>query len=152
MTTDKLIKELNLLLSDFHIYYQNVRGFHWNIKGKRFFELHGKFEELYTEALTNIDEIAERILPIGGNPLHTFEDYVNNSNLTVYKDVSNDVDSVTAIHSQLGKLVERESSVKKIAIACEDNETEDMMIALINAQQKTMWMFKSWLGEEVEAN
>ncbi|MFY0608164.1 MAG: DNA starvation/stationary phase protection protein [Cyclobacteriaceae bacterium] len=152
MTTDKLIQELNLLLSDFHIYYQNTRGFHWNIKGKRFFELHVKFEELYTEALTSIDEIAERILTIGGSPLHTFSDYLEASDLTVYKDVSNDVDTVSAIHSQLGKLTERENRVKKLAAECDDNETEDMMIALINGQQKTMWMFKSWLGEEVQPN
>ena len=75
MNSEKLIIELNQLLSDFHIYYQNTRGFHWNIKGKRFFELHVKFEELYTEALTSIDEIAERILTIGGTPLHAFDDY-----------------------------------------------------------------------------
>ncbi len=152
MTSDKLIKELNLLLSDFHIYYQNTRGFHWNIKGKRFFELHVKFEELYSESLTSIDEIAERILTIGGSPLHTFSDYLENSEFTVYKNVSNDVDTVKAIHSQLGKLVERENLVKKLANDCDDSETEDMMIALINSQQKTMWMFKSWLGEEVQAN
>ncbi|MFT6883784.1 MAG: starvation-inducible DNA-binding protein [Marinoscillum sp.] len=152
MTSEKLIKELNLLLSDLHIYYQNVRGFHWNIKGKRFFELHVKFEELYTEALTNIDEIAERILTIGGAPLHSFEEYIKHSNLKVYMNISKDEATVKAVHSQLGELVAREMEVKKIANACADSETEDMMIALINAQQKTMWMFKSWMGEEVASN
>ncbi len=152
MTSQKLIEELNLLLSDLHIYYQNARGFHWNIKGKRFFELHVKFEELYTEALTNIDEIAERILTIGGAPLHSFEDYLKHSNLKVYTNVSNDEASVKAIHSQLSDLVQRETKVKKLANQSGDSVTEDMMIALINAQQKTMWMFKSWMGEAVEAN
>jgi len=70
--------------------------------------------------------------------------------LTVYRDVSRDEDTVTAIHSQLSQLVKRETAVKALAVACDDNETEDMMIALINGQQKTMWMFKSWLGEDVE--
>lgn len=151
MTSEKLITELNQLLSDFHIYYQNTRGFHWNIKGKRFFELHVKFEELYTEALANIDEIAERILTIGGAPLHSFQDYLNTSNLKVHKNVSLDVDTVTVIHEQLGQLVNQENVVKGLAAESGDSETEDMMIALINGQQKTMWMFKSWLGEEVAA-
>lgn len=151
MASEKLITELNQLLSDYHIYYQNVRGFHWNIKGKRFFELHNKFEELYTEALTVIDETAERILTIGGQPLHTFQDYLDTSNLKVHKNVSRDTETVEAVWLQLGQLVEQENKVKELAVEADDSETEDMMIGLINDQQKTMWMFKSWLGEEVEA-
>ena len=53
----ELSDKLNDLLANYQMFYQNLRGFHWNIKGKEFFELHVKFEELYTEALTNIDEI-----------------------------------------------------------------------------------------------
>ncbi|MEP0366780.1 MAG: DNA starvation/stationary phase protection protein [Cyclobacteriaceae bacterium] len=146
MANEKLNTELNQLLSDFHIYYQNTRGFHWNIKGKKFFELHVKFEELYTEALTAIDEIAERMLAIGGAPLHTFEDYLKTSKLTVYKGVSEDVSTVEAIVSTLGEIVKQENVVKEIAAEAGDSETEDMMIALINQQQKHIWMFNSWLG------
>lgn len=151
MASERLIDELNQLLSDYHIYYQNVRGFHWNIKGKRFFELHNKFEELYTEALNVIDETAERILTIGGKPLHTFKDYQETSALKVYKDLSHDTDTVEAVWTLLGQLIDQEKRVKALAVDADDSETEDLMIGLINSQQKTMWMFKSWLGEEVEA-
>lgn len=146
MSDNKLNTELNQLLSDFHIYYQNTRGFHWNIKGKRFFELHVKFEELYTEALTAIDEIAERMLSIGGSPLHTFDDYLKKSNLTVYKDVTQDETAVEAVVSLLNAIVKQENVVKELAAAAGDSETEDMMIALISAQQKHMWMFTAWMG------
>ena len=60
--TEKLVSELNGLLANFQIYYQNLRGLHWNIKGKNFFELHVKFEEFYTDSQVKIDDIAERIL------------------------------------------------------------------------------------------
>ncbi|MBV6647359.1 MAG: DNA starvation/stationary phase protection protein [Cyclobacteriaceae bacterium] len=143
----ELVKELNQLLSDYHIYYQNTRGFHWNIKGKNFFELHVKFEEFYTEALTTIDEVAERILTIGGAPLHTFEDYQKMSTLNVYKDVSRDEDAVNGIISQLGQLIKQENKVKTLAAEKDDSETEDMMIGLINVQQKNLWMLNSWLGK-----
>lgn len=147
MNNKELITELNQLLSDFHIYYQNVRGFHWNVKGPRFFDLHAKFEELYTEALTNIDEIAERILTIGGEPLHTFEDYERVSNIKVYKNVSDDSETVKGVRDSLSGLMEQEKKAKELAAAIDDQETEDMMIGLINAQQKTDWMFRSWLGK-----
>ncbi len=141
-----LNQELNQLLSDFHIYYQNTRGFHWNIKGKSFFELHTKFEEFYTEALTTIDELAERILTIGGAPLHTFEDYISTSTLTVHKNVSKDIDAVNGLIEQIGQLIAQENKVKSLASDAGDNETEDMMVGLINGQQKTLWMLRAWLG------
>jgi starvation-inducible DNA-binding protein len=147
MSQDKLITELNQLLSDFHIYYQNMRGFHWNIKGSNFFQLHEKFEELYTEALTNIDDIAERILTIGKEPLHTFQDYIDTSNLEVYKSVSEDREIVEAVKELLENLVEQENKVKQLAGEADDHETEDMMIGLINSHEKTHWMFRSWLGK-----
>ncbi|MEQ8470619.1 MAG: DNA starvation/stationary phase protection protein [Marinoscillum sp.] len=146
MASEKLIKELNQLLSDLHIYYQNTRGFHWNIKGKRFFELHMKFEELYTEALENIDEIAERILTIKGQPLHSFEDYLKISKIKAVTNMSKDDDIVASLLGQLGELVNQEKVVKEQAASENDTETEDMMIALINTQEKTMWMFRSWMG------
>ena len=65
-----IINKLNQLLSDYHIYYQNLRGFHWNIKGRDFFELHVKFEELYTDTAVKIDEVAERILTLGTPMFH----------------------------------------------------------------------------------
>ena len=146
MASDKLNTELNQLLSDLHIYYQNTRGFHWNIKGKRFFELHVKFEELYTEALENIDEIAERILTIKGQPLHSFEAYLSTSNIKPVTNMSKDEDIVASLLDQLGILVKQENVVKELAASEDDSETEDMMIALTNSHEKTMWMFRSWLG------
>lgn len=146
MASDKLIHELNQLLSDLHIYYQNTRGFHWNIKGKRFFELHMKFEELYTEALENIDEIAERILTIKGQPLHSFQAYLDTSNIKAVTNMSNDEKIVASLLEQLDQLVKQENTVKELASSEDDTETEDMMIALINSQEKTMWMFRSWMG------
>ena len=76
--SELLVKELNVLLSNFQVYYQNLRGIHWNIRGKRFFDLHVKFEELYNDSQLKIDMIAERVLTLGGTPLHTFSDYLDN--------------------------------------------------------------------------
>ena len=144
---NRLTKELNQLLSDFHIYYQNMRGAHWNIKGPRFFELHAKFEELYTEALTNIDEIAERILTIGGRPDHALETYLEKSAIKSVKDQSVDEELVKMTVANLTSLITQENKVKELASTSNDNETEDMMIGLVNTQEKIVWMFNAWLGK-----
>ena len=59
----------------YSIFYQNIRGYHWNIKGEKFFELHLKFEELYNDLFLKIDEVAERILTLGHTPTHNYTDY-----------------------------------------------------------------------------
>ncbi len=63
-----LVEKLNELLANYQIYYQNLRNFHWNVSGPNFFELHAKFEELYTAANLGVDETAERILTLGSRP------------------------------------------------------------------------------------
>ena len=147
--TGVIAAELNILLSNFQVYYQNLRGIHWNIKGKRFFDLHPKFEELYNDAQLKIDEIAERVLTLGGTPLHTFEDYLSNNRLEVGKDVSKDEDAVQLIISSLTDLLKIERVILEETDKIEDEGTNSMMSDFITEQEKTMWMMKAWCDEEI---
>lgn len=139
------IEKLNALLADFQIYYQNLRGFHWNIQGKAFFELHIKFEELYTDAATKVDEIAERILTIGGTPLHSFDDYLATAQISSVKNIHDGEASVKTVVANLEQIVAQEKELKELAGKISDGGTEDQMSALIEEQEKTLWMYKAWL-------
>ncbi len=145
--SELIIVELNVLLSNFQVYYQNLRGIHWNIRGKRFFDLHLKFEELYNDAQLKIDSIAERVLTLGGKPLHTFEDYIKFNQLRVGKNISNDEKSIHLIVDSLSHLltIEREILVKSDEI--NDQGTNSMMSDFIAEQEKTIWMMRAWLEE-----
>lgn len=145
MKDTKLIEKLNVLLSDYQIHYQNLRGFHWNIQGKHFFSLHEKFEELYLDTATKVDEIAERILTIDGQPLHTYEDYMATSTITPKKNVKDGEGAVSGIKSDLEELIKLQNEIKEIAAEAGDDATEDMMIGYNEQQQKTHWMMKAWL-------
>ena len=144
-----LAKDLNYLLANFQIYYQNLRGIHWNIKGKRFFDLHVKFEELYTDATLKIDEIAERILTLGGTPLHTFEDYTVNGQVPVGKNISIDDKAVRLIVDSLTQLLAIERNILSASDEINDEGTNAMMSDFITQQEKTVWMMKAWLNETV---
>lgn len=147
--TKELAKDLNDLLANFQIYYQNLRGIHWNIKGKRFFDLHVKFEELYTDANIKVDEIAERILTLGETPLHTFEDYSKLAKVPVGKNVSQDEKTVRLIVDSLYELLQIERDILEKAGEANDEGTNSMMSDFITEQEKTVWMMKAWLGETV---
>ena len=143
---ENLAEKLNGLLSNFQIYYQNLRGLHWNIKGKSFFELHVKFEEFYTDSQVKIDEIAERILTLQGKPLHTFEDYVRLATVPVGKNISNDVEGVELVVNSLSELLKIERVILEISDKAQDEGTNSMMSDFIAEQEKTIWMLNSWLG------
>lgn len=141
-----LTKNLNELLANFQVYYQNLRGLHWNIKGKSFFELHVKFEELYTDSQEKIDMIAERILTLEGSPLHTFQDYIDLAKVPVGKNISNDTESVELIVTSLTKLIEIERGILQESDDADDEGTNSMMSDFVSEQEKTVWMLKAWLA------
>lgn len=147
IATENLVHKLNGLLASFQVYYQNLRGLHWNIKGKNFFELHVKFEEFYTDSQIKIDEIAERILTLQGKPLHTFTDYINNTSVPVGKNISNDVEAVELVVNSLSELLKEERQILEIADQANDEGTNAMMSDFIAEQEKTIWMLHSWLGK-----
>ena len=147
--SDALSKDLNSLLANFQTYYQNLRGIHWNIKGKRFFDLHLKFEELYTDANTKVDAIAERILTLGGVPYHTFEDYTTHARVPVGKNVSKDEDAIRLIVDSLRELLLIERRILDASADAGDEGTNAMMSDFITEQEKTVWMMKAWLAEEI---
>ena len=144
-----LAKDLNELLSNFQVYYQNLRGIHWNIKGKRFFDLHVKFEELYNDANIKVDEIAERILTLGGTPLHTFEDYIKNVKIPIGKDIYKDDEAVKLIVDSLIGLLKVERQLLEKSGEANDEGTNSMMSDFITEQEKTVWMMKAWLNESI---
>jgi len=144
--TKENIELLNTLLSNFQVYYQNLRGLHWNIRGKRFFDLHVKFEELYNQAQLRIDEIAERVLTLGGTPLHTFEDYLKNNKLAVAKNVTTDEEAVNVIINSLADLLVIERKILEKSDKINDEGTNSMMSDLITEQEKDIWMMQAFLG------
>ena len=145
--TEEIVNELNLLLSNYQVYYQNLRGIHWNIRGKRFFDLHVKFEELYNDSQLKIDMIAERVLTLGGTPLHTFEDYIKHNEIVVGKNISNDEKAVQLIVDSLSHLLTRERIILDKSATVNDEGSNSMMSDFISEQEKTIWMMQAWLEE-----
>jgi len=141
--TKIIADDLNHLLANFQTYYQNLRGIHWNIKGRAFFDLHVKFEELYNDANIKVDEIAERILTLGETPLHTFEDYKDLAKVPVGKNISEDVKAVRLIVDSLSELLKIEREILNSAGDANDEGTNSMMSDFITEQEKTVWMMKA---------
>lgn len=142
--TSKTVKELNILLADFHLYYQKLRNFHWNVIGKNFFDLHEKFEELYDDAKLKVDEIAERILTLRFQPTSNMSEYLKTSNLKESSSDLSDTKMIEALLADHGVLLDQMRKVIEVADKGGDEGTIDLIGAYIRELEKTSWMLDAW--------
>ncbi len=141
----QLADNLNNLLADYMMFYQNTRGLHWNIKGDKFFELHLKFEELYTNLLLKVDEVAERILTLGATPLHTFDDYKSTAKIKNIKNVSAGKQGVKTILEAFEILIIEQRELLNLSAETGDEGTNALMSDYIREQEKLVWMYSAYL-------
>ncbi|MDX1457926.1 MAG: Dps family protein [Marinobacter sp.] len=145
--TEQLADALNDLLANYQIFYMNVRGYHWNIKGENFFELHVKFEELYNDLLLKVDEVAERVLTLGHRPVHAYSAYIERSEVEERKDVSDGRTAVGQIVDSFAKLIGKQRELLNLAGDADDEGTVALMSDYISQQEKNVWMYRSYLGQ-----
>ncbi|WP_340202444.1 Dps family protein [Ascidiimonas sp. W6] len=148
--TEKTVVELNILLADYHMYYQKLRNFHWNILGKNFFDLHDKFEELYDEAKIKIDEIAERILTLRFQPISNYSEYLKLSNLEESNATISDSEMVEILLKDHGSILKQMRKIVATAGDANDEGTIDLIGAYIRELEKTSWMLDAWRMKTTE--
>lgn len=142
----QLADKLNELLSNYSIFYQNTRGYHWNIKGKNFFELHLKFEELYNDLILKIDEIAERILTLGHTPKHNYADYIASSMIQESVEVSDGIKAIENILESFKTTIVLQRELLGLSSDANDEGTSALMSDYIREQEKMVWMYSAFLN------
>ena len=144
--SDELAGMLSDLLHNYSVFYQNVRGYHWNIKGDKFFELHVKFEELYDDLVLKIDEIAERILTLGHAPSHKYSDYLATSEITESTEVTDGYKGVSEILDAFKVLITKQRRILDASGDVGDEGTNALMSDYIREQEKLVWMYSAFLN------
>jgi starvation-inducible DNA-binding protein len=142
----KIAEQLNILLANYSIFYQNTRGYHWNIKGEKFFELHLKFEELYNDLLLKIDEVAERILTLGHTPEHSYSQYANLSTIKESEKVSDGLIAVEQILDAFKTTILLQREILTLSAEADDEGTNALMSDYIRMQEKLVWMYSAFLN------
>ena len=142
--TSETVTQLNILLADYHLYYQKLRNFHWNVSGKNFFDLHEKFEELYEDAKIKVDEIAERILTLRHQPTSNLNEYLKISNLKESPSNLSDSKMIETLLEDHGTLLQQMRAVIKTANKGGDEGSIDLIGAYIRELEKTSWMLDAW--------
>jgi starvation-inducible DNA-binding protein len=135
---------LNRVLANYNVHYQKMRNFHWNIKGQNFFDLHTKFEDLYTRAFHNIDQIAERIRVFGESPLSTMREYLELSDIEEVDVKMNASEMVKETLSDFEHLLSSFVNTANNAAEVGDVGTVSLLDSMIKHLEKDHWMLTSW--------
>ncbi|MGE6100340.1 Dps family protein [Aeromonas salmonicida] len=141
-----LAAELNKLLASYQILYMNVRGFHWNIRGNQFFELHLKFEEIYNDLLLKVDALAERILTLDGVPMHSFSDYLKVSAIPEQKGLHDCRACVESLLESFRELLVAQRRILGQAAEAGDEGTASILSDYVQQQEKLVWMLRAYLA------
>lgn len=146
----QVAEKLNDLLANLQVFYTNVRGFHWDIKGKLFFTLHAKFEELYDDLADKVDEVAERILMLGEKPVNTFSSYLKTSEIKEVSGVSCGKEAVENILNSFKIVIAKERALLKLSDDANDTATNDLISDFIDGQEKLVWMYSAVISNTCE--
>lgn len=142
-----LNKELNKQVATWSVIYTKLHNFHWYVKGPQFFTLHAKFEELYNEATLHMDEIAERLLTLGGQPVATLKEHLELSDVTEATGKESTEQMVGTVVKDFDKIMKSLKKGMDEAAKDEDDMTEDLLNAVYQSIEKHQWMLNAYLGD-----
>lgn len=141
-----ITEDLNLFLSNLNVFYRKLQNYHWNIKGEDFFVIHEKLEELYNAINEQIDEIAEHILIIDGEPYGRLQDYLDTAQI---QEASNEKICSSKIFAAILKdyniLIENATKIKEDANNLKKYDTSALMDEYLQDYKKKVWMIRQML-------
>ena len=142
----KTVEKLNLYLANLNVLYRKVQNYHWNIVGTGFFSVHAKLEEYYDALNEQIDDVAERILSIGGRPLGTLKDYLAVSTIKEAENKEISIaDAVADVKKEFEAMLQFVKEVQETADAENDYGTSAMVDEYISSYEKNLWMLNAYL-------
>ncbi|WP_144461850.1 Dps family protein [Siminovitchia fortis] len=152
MSTEKqqLIELVNKQVASWTVLYTKLHNFHWYVKGSNFFTLHEKFEELYNEAAVHIDELAERLLALGGEPVATLRESLELASVQEAESEKTAEQMVQATLSDFETLTAELKKGMELADQSGDETTGDMLLSIHQGLEKHIWMLSAFLGEKVQ--
>ncbi|MEG0993877.1 MAG: Dps family protein [Bacteroidales bacterium] len=142
---------LNKLLADEFVLLAKSWNFHWNIVGPSFGSYHKFLEDIYNDAINNVDDVAERIRTLGGRPLGSLKEYMANTRLKEY-DYNQPLPDGLGMFKIL--LDDYETIIREIRKDLKDLEAQQVMDEgtmsylqdLIYRMGKNCWMIRAHLA------
>jgi len=139
----KSAKAVSRLMANTYTLYLKTHGYHWNVEGPHFQQLHVQFMEQYTEMWTAVDELAERIRALGHYAPSSYAEMAKLSSVpeeTGKPDWKAMVRNLAKGHEEVAKSAR---DVLRVAEDISDDATADVVTPRITLHEKTAWMLRA---------
>ncbi|MEH7414429.1 Dps family protein [Neobacillus drentensis] len=146
---NQLVNVLNKQIANWSVLYMKLHNYHWYVKGGQFFTLHAKFEEFYNEAGLHVDELAERLLSIGGNPVATMKECLELASIREASGSESAEEMVQSIINDFSIVTGELKEGMSLAEELDDETTGDMLLAIHSGLEKHVWMLSAFLGKSL---
>lgn len=144
---DKVVESLRKLQADSVVLYMKVHNFHWNVRGSDFPQAHKALEEIYDGFADMFDDLAERVIQLGGTPVVTLAEAIKISKIKeetkttftskeILKEVLKIYENLHEDFTDLAKLADKDED-RVTASYCDDKLAE---------LEKAIWMVKAQLA------
>lgn len=144
------IRVLNAVLADYYVLHTKCRNYHWNVTGSSFLQLHAFFQDQYEHLGEDVDAIAERVRMLGGHPLATLAEFLNEARLT--ETAGEPISSCAMLASLLADNETLARQIRKDIPHCleqnKDAGTADFLTRLLVKHEKTAWILRSLLTHQ----
>ena len=140
--TQATASALNDLLADLHVSYYKLRHFHWLVKGSQFYTLHERFEAMYDDWANHIDEVAERLIAIGHEPLKTLSANIERASIGEQPTTPDAMDMARELEGDFTKVIERVDTATKAAADAGLRSTENALDDVRDNADNHRWMLR----------
>ncbi|HEY8391074.1 MAG TPA: DNA starvation/stationary phase protection protein [Clostridia bacterium] len=134
---------LNKEVANFAVLYTKLHNYHWYVKGKLFYTLHSKLEELYDAVTGFYDDVAERLLMIGGRPAATLKEYLALATIQEASGNETTEDMIKTVLKDFEKVIGELAEGIKAANEAGDDVTADLLVGISKDLQKQAWMLRT---------
>lgn len=146
----KTMEQLNQLIADISQLETNIQQTHWYMRGSEFFRLHPQMDEYNEELGEQLDEIAERLIALGGSPYATTYEFIDHTGLPDEKITWNQY-SLPELMQRLNDQFKYLASQYRIGMEVSDEErdfsTQDMLNGFRAEVDKWIWMVSAYLNQ-----
>jgi starvation-inducible DNA-binding protein len=146
-TTQSVQQLLNRQIANWSVLYVKLHNYHWYVKGSQFFTLHVKFQEFYEEAALHVDEIAERLLAVKGQPISKMNDFLEESTIKEASGKETAEQMVDQLIKDFSSIIEELKEGMEVAQEAGDETTADMLLAIHTKLEKHVWMLSAFNGK-----
>ncbi|WP_163652301.1 DNA starvation/stationary phase protection protein [Listeria sp. PSOL-1] len=140
---------LNHQVANLNVFTVKIHQIHWYMRGKNFFTLHEKMDDLYSEFGEQMDEVAERLIAIGGAPFSTLKEFLENASVeeAPYTKKKTMEELIEMLVGTLKLLRDEYQQGIELTDKEGDDVTNDMLIAFKNSIDKHIWMYQAFLNK-----